>query len=71
MIWRSALMDLKLGDKVELKKSHPCGCREWKVTRIGMDIKLCCCGCRHEIMFPRHKIEKSIKMVIREEKEDA
>ena len=64
-------MDLKVGDKVELKKEHPCGSKEWLVTRVGMDIKLKCLGCGHEVFAPRHKIEKSIKSVFSKEREDA
>ena len=38
-------MDLKLHDIVEMKKEHPCGSRRWEVLRVGMDLKLRCCGC--------------------------
>ncbi len=58
-------MDLKMGDVVTLKKAHPCGSLRWTVTRVGMDIKLKCLGCSHEIMTPRSKIEKRIKAVER------
>ena len=60
-------MDLRIHDKVELKKTHPCGSRQWLVLRVGMDFKLRCQGCGHELMTPRAKAEKSIKKVIREE----
>ena len=60
-------MDLHLKDIVELKKTHPCGSKEWLVLRIGMDIKLRCLGCGHELMLPRSKVEKSIKRVIPKE----
>ena len=50
-------MDLKLNQKVELKKSHPCGSKIWTVLRVGMDIKLRCEGCGHELMLPRSKAE--------------
>ncbi len=60
-------MELHLHDIVELKKEHPCGSRQWEVMRVGMDIKLCCLGCGHEVMAPRRKVEKSIKRVISEE----
>lgn len=60
-------MDLKINDKVELKKTHPCGSKEWLVLRIGMDIKLRCLGCGHETMAPRRKVEKSIRRIITEE----
>ena len=60
-------MDLKLHDIVEMKKEHPCGSRRWEVLRVGMDLKLRCCGCGHEVMAPRRKLEKSIKRMITEE----
>jgi len=62
-----AVMDIHVGDVLELKKTHPCGSREWLVLRVGMDFKLRCRGCGHELMIPRSKAEKSIKKVIREE----
>ena len=51
-------MDLKLHDIVEMKKEHPCGSRRWEVLRVGMDLKLRCCGCGHEVMVPRVNGEK-------------
>ena len=60
-------MDLRLRDRVELKKPHPCGSREWTVTRVGMDIRLQCLGCGHEWMAPRSKVEKRIRKITREE----
>ena len=60
-------MDLKLHQLVELKKAHPCGSRNWEVLRVGMDEKLRCQGCGHEVMAPRRKIEKSIKRILSEE----
>lgn len=60
-------MDIRVGDVLELKKPHPCGSKEWAVLRVGMDFKLRCAFCGHEVMVPRSKIEKSIKKVKREE----
>ena len=60
-------MDLHLHDIVELKKEHPCGNRRWEVLRVGMDIKLRCLGCGHELMLPRSRVEKSIKKILAEE----
>lgn len=57
-------MDIKVGDKVEMKKQHPCGCKEFEILRIGMDFKIKCCGCAREVMLPRSKVEKNIKHVI-------
>ena len=60
-------MDLKLNDRVELKKPHPCGGKTWVVGRLGMDIKLRCETCGHEMMLPRSKAEKAIKKILNEE----
>ena len=60
-------MDLKLNQLVELKKPHPCGSKNWTVLRVGMDIKLRCSGCGHELMLPRSKAEKAIKKILTEE----
>lgn len=60
-------MDIKVGDKIVMKKPHPCGDNRFSVLRIGMDFKLRCLGCGHEIMAPRSKIEKRIKSVITEQ----
>ena len=58
-------MDIHVGDVLELKKEHPCGSRRWQVLRVGMDFRLRCAGCGHELMITRSKAEKSIKKIIR------
>lgn len=60
-------MELHLNEILELKKDHPCGSRRWQVLRVGMDIKLRCLGCGHEVMQPRRKVEKMIKRIIPKE----
>ena len=57
-------MDVAVGDRLVMKKSHPCGSNIFKVTRIGMDFKLVCEGCGHEILIPRSKAEKNIKKIL-------
>ena len=34
---------------------------------VGMDIKLKCLGCGHEVMQPRRKVEKMIRKVVPKE----
>jgi|BioPla2DNA2_1021312.scaffolds.fasta_scaffold48611_2 hypothetical protein len=53
-----------IGDIVELKKQHPCGSKQWEITRLGVDIKIKCLGCEHQVMLPRVKFEKSVKKII-------
>ena len=59
-------MDVRLGDKLLMKKKHPCGSDSFTVLRIGMDFRIKCDGCGHEVMVPRNKIEKNIKKIITE-----
>ena len=62
-------MDVRVGDRLLMKKKHPCGAAEFDVLRSGMDFKLRCCGCGHEVMVPRRKAEKNIRKILREEPE--
>lgn len=57
-------MDVKVGDSLILKKNHPCGTNTFTVLRVGMDFKIRCDGCGHEVMVPRAKIERNIKKII-------
>ena len=59
-------MSVSVGDKVEMKKPHPCGGSTFSVLRVGMDFKLKCLTCGHEVMLPRRKAEKGIKKIITE-----
>lgn len=59
-------MDVRLQDTLVMKKAHPCGSREWVVLRTGMDFRLRCCGCGHEVMLPRSKTEKNIRQILRD-----
>ena len=56
-------MELNLHDILELKKEHPCGSKRWEVLRVGMDFKLRCIGCGHEMMIPRSKAEKTVRKI--------
>ena len=60
-------MDVRLGDVLVMKKAHPCGSREWKVLRTGMDFRLKCLGCGHEVLIVRGKAEKNIREIRRPE----
>ena len=59
-------MDVRIGDVLLMKKNHPCGGTKFVVLRSGMDFKLRCEKCGHEIEIPRSKAEKNIKQIIRE-----
>ena len=45
--------EIRLGDVVQMRKAHPCGSDQWKVIRIGADIKIKCLGCGRIVMLDR------------------
>lgn len=53
-----AAVDLRIGDRVALRKAHPCGSQEWRVVRLGADIGLVCAGCGHRILMDRLDVER-------------
>lgn len=62
-------MDVRVGDVLTMKKPHPCGTREFLVLRSGMDFRIRCTGCGHEVLVPRVKAEKNIKRITRDGQE--
>jgi hypothetical protein len=56
--------DLRLGDRVRLRKPHPCGGYEWLVVRLGADIGLKCLSCGRRVLLSRGEIEKRVKMIV-------
>lgn len=58
-------MDVRVGDILVMKKEHPCGEKQWSVLRSGMDFRLRCMGCGHEVMLPRSKAEKNVRQILR------
>ena len=53
-----AAVDLRVGDRIGMRKAHPCGSHEWRVSRIGADIGLVCEGCSHRILMDRLDVER-------------
>lgn len=64
-------LELRLGDIVRLRKPHPCGGYEWRITRLGADIGLECLNCGHRIMLTRRETTRRIKTIVSREADDA
>ncbi len=60
------IISFKVGDRLLMKKKHPCSADTFKVTRLGSDVKIVCEGCGRDLLLPREKLEKMIKKVINE-----
>jgi len=59
-------VEIHVNDVLKMKKTHPCGSQKWLVLRVGMDFKLRCQGCGHEVMLPRSRAEKNIRGIFRD-----
>lgn len=54
----------KLNSIVIMKKPHPCGSNEWKIIRVGVDIKIKCLNCKRTVMMSRIDFDKKLKKVL-------
>lgn len=52
-----------LNDVVEMKKPHPCGANEWRIIRMGADIRIKCCQCGRSVLMQRREFERKLKKV--------
>lgn len=58
--------EIRLDDIVQMRKQHPCGSDQWKVIRIGADVKIKCLGCGRIVMLDRSVFIKRRKKVVRQ-----
>ncbi len=56
--------EIRLDDIVQMRKQHPCGGDQWRVIRIGADIKIKCLGCGRIVMLDRSVFMKRRKKVL-------
>ena len=56
-------LDIKVSDKITMKKKHPCGGSEFTITRVGADCRAVCDCCGGIIEMPRRRFESSIKKI--------
>lgn len=59
--------DIRVGDIVITRKTHPCGSNRWRVYRVGADIGMRCQGCDRRVMLPRRKFDRAIKQVVQDD----
>ena len=65
----SNILRLTAGDRLEMKKPHPCGSRVFTVMRVGSDVRVVCEGCGRDMVLDRVKLEKAVRAKLTEEKD--
>lgn len=56
----SAPVPFRLGDRLELRRRHPCGGTSWEVDRLGADIGLRCTTCGRHVLLERRAVERCL-----------
>ena len=55
-----APVPFRLGDRIELRRPHPCGGLTWDVDRLGADLGLRCTTCGRRILVERRQVERRL-----------
>ena len=58
------MQSVATGNRVQLRKKHPCGGDEWVVERVGVDISLRCMACGRRVLLPREVFYKRLKRIV-------
>jgi len=56
--------DFVVGQRVQMKKGHPCGANSWIIIRVGMDFRLKCDNCGRSVLLPRSRFMRRVKAVL-------
>lgn len=59
--YEKVVIPFLVGDKIQMKKNHPCGSDIFEIKRIGADFRLECEGCHAQIWLSRSDVEKRLK----------
>ena len=52
-----------VGDRLIMKKKHPCSSNSFEVMRVGSDVRIVCDGCGRDLTLDRVSVERMIKKV--------
>ena len=58
------IIKIDVGDRLIMKKKHPCTSDTFTVLRVGSDVRIRCTGCDRDLTLEREKLEKMIKKVL-------
>jgi len=58
------VLDLRVGDVLQMRRKHPCGGLEWEVVRVGADIGMVCRVCGRRVLMDRPTVRRRAKAVL-------
>ena len=56
--------ELQVGQRVSLKRKHPCGSSDWTVTRVGGVVALRCVGCGRTVELSWARLNQRLRRVV-------
>lgn len=59
------LPEIRIHDRVILRKPHPCGSYEWEIVRLGADIGLVCSQCGRKVLLSRRELGRRMKTYLK------
>ena len=63
------IIPLHTGDRIQLKKQHPCGGNTFLILRVGSEVRIKCETCSRDMTLDRVKLEKAIRAVYNAEQD--
>ncbi len=57
-------VEFRMEDVLRLRKPHPCGGYEWRIVRLGADVRVECLTCKRRVLLPRRELEKRLKTFV-------
>ena len=57
------ILPLHPEDRIQMKKPHPCGNRDFRILRTGSVCRIVCVSCGRDLDIDRIKLEHSIKKI--------
>ena len=57
-------------EKVTMKKPHPCGNKQFKILRVGSEMRILCTACGRDLVIDRVKLEKATKKIYSQPSEE-
>ncbi len=64
------ILKIRPGDRLEMRKKHPCGSSEFDVLRAGSDVRIVCRGCGRDLVLPRDRLEHAVKKIIHPDEQE-
>lgn len=58
------MLEIRVGDRVQTRKPHPCGSDVWVIYRVGADIGLRCVGCGRHVLLARSVFARRLRHIL-------